>query len=58
MVRIQFVIFRQAAPRAIGCPAVGGAGLKIKISRADVADFMLRQLHEPTYLRQAASLSY
>lgn len=33
-------------------------GLKIKISRADVADFMLRQLREPTYLRQAASLSY
>jgi len=33
-------------------------GLKIKISRADVADFMLWQLHEPTYLRQAASLSY
>ena len=33
-------------------------GLKIRISRADVADFMLRQLHEATYLRQAASLSY
>ena len=33
-------------------------GLKIKISRADVADFMLRQLHDSTYLRQAASLSY
>ncbi|MBJ6109674.1 SDR family oxidoreductase [Hymenobacter sp. BT523] len=33
-------------------------GLKIKISRADVADFMLRQLREPIYLRQAASLSY
>jgi putative NADH-flavin reductase len=32
-------------------------GLKIKISRADVADFMLRQLQEPTYLRRAASLS-
>ncbi|WP_375418108.1 NAD(P)-dependent oxidoreductase [uncultured Hymenobacter sp.] len=33
-------------------------GLKIKISRADVADFMLRQLHDSTYLRRAASLSY
>lgn len=33
-------------------------GLKIKISRADVADFMLRQLHQATYLQQAVSLSY
>ena len=33
-------------------------GLRMKISRADVAGFMLRQLHDPTYLRQAASLSY
>ncbi|WP_046244831.1 NAD(P)-dependent oxidoreductase [Hymenobacter terrenus] len=33
-------------------------GLKIKISRADVADFMLKQLHDVTYLRKAASLSY
>lgn len=33
-------------------------GLKIRISRADVADFMLKQLHDPAYLRQAASLSY
>ena len=33
-------------------------GLKIKISRADVADFMLKQLQDATYLRQAASLSY
>jgi len=33
-------------------------GLKIKISRADVADFMLRQLQDATYLRRAASLSY
>ncbi|WP_426059259.1 NAD(P)-dependent oxidoreductase [Hymenobacter sp. B1770] len=32
--------------------------LKIKISRADVADFMLQQLHDATYLRRAASLSY
>ena len=33
-------------------------GLRIKISRADVADFMLSQLYDATYLRQAASLSY
>ena len=33
-------------------------GLKIKISRADVADFMLKQLHDSSYVRQAASLSY
>jgi len=33
-------------------------GLRIKIARADVADFMLRQLHEPAYLQQAVSLSY
>ncbi|UOG76832.1 SDR family oxidoreductase [Hymenobacter tibetensis] len=33
-------------------------GLKIKISRADVADFMLRQLQDTTYLYKAASLSY
>ncbi|TGE27714.1 NAD(P)-dependent oxidoreductase [Hymenobacter metallicola] len=38
--------------------AATATGLKIRISRADVADFMLRQLHETTYLRQAASLSY
>lgn len=33
-------------------------GLKISISRADVADFMLRQLHETKYLRQTPCLSY
>lgn len=33
-------------------------GLKIKISRADVADFMLRQLHDEAYVRKAAALSY
>lgn len=38
--------------------AATAKGLRIKIARADVADFMLRQLHEPTYLRQAVSLSY
>ena len=32
-------------------------GLKLKISRADVADFMLRQLGDPRYLRQAPGLS-
>lgn len=33
-------------------------GLGLKISRADVADFMLDQLTEGTYLRQAPGLSY
>lgn len=32
--------------------------LTLKISRADVADFMLRQLGETRYLHQASSLSY
>lgn len=32
--------------------------LKLKISRADVADFMLRQLTDDTYLRQSPGLSY
>lgn len=32
--------------------------LKLKISRADVANFMLRQLTDDTYLRQSPSLSY
>lgn len=32
--------------------------LKLKISRADVADFMLRQLTDDTYLRQTPGLSY
>lgn len=40
-----------------GFPATA-KGLRMKISRADVADFMLRQLHTTTYLRRAASLSY
>jgi len=33
-------------------------GLKIKISRADVADFMLEQLVDKTYLHQTPALSY
>ncbi|MEJ7662747.1 MAG: SDR family oxidoreductase [Hymenobacter sp.] len=33
-------------------------GLSMRISRADVADFMLRQLADSHYLRQAVSLSY
>lgn len=33
-------------------------GLKFKISRADIADFMLRQVTGNAYLRRAASLSY
>ena len=32
--------------------------LKLKISRADVANFMLRQLTGDTYLRQSPGLSY
>ena len=32
--------------------------LKLKISRADIADFVLRQLSDDTYLRQSPSLSY
>lgn len=32
--------------------------LELKIARADVAHFMLAQLTDDTYLRQAASLSY
>ncbi|MBW8687779.1 NAD(P)-dependent oxidoreductase [Chitinophaga rhizophila] len=32
--------------------------LKMKISRADVADFMLRQLTDNTYLRKTPGLSY
>jgi putative NADH-flavin reductase len=40
-----------------GFPA-SAKGLRMKIARADVADFMLRQLHSSAYLRQAASLSY
>lgn len=33
-------------------------GLTLKISRADVADFMLQQLNANIYLRKAAGLSY
>lgn len=32
--------------------------LKLKISRADVADFMLKQLADDTYLRKTPGLSY
>ncbi len=32
--------------------------LKLKISRADVADFLLRQLTDDTYLRRSPGLSY
>jgi len=40
-----------------GFPATA-KGLRMKIARADVADFMLRQLHDTAHLRQAVSLSY
>jgi putative NADH-flavin reductase len=33
-------------------------GLKSKISRADVADFMLKQLADKTYFRQTTGISY
>ena len=33
-------------------------GLKLEVSRADVADFMLAQLGSSTYLRRAAAISY
>jgi putative NADH-flavin reductase len=34
------------------------AKTKLKISRADVADFMLKQLSNNTYLRKTAGISY
>ncbi len=40
-----------------GFPATD-RNLKLKISRADVADFMLRQLTDDTYLHQTPGLSY
>lgn len=40
-----------------GLPGAGNA-IKAKISRADVADFMLRQLTDTTYLRKAPWVSY
>jgi len=33
-------------------------GLNAKISRADVADFLLKQVHDNTYLHQVAGLKY
>jgi hypothetical protein len=33
-------------------------GTRLKISRADVADFMLKQLTSDEYLRQTPGLSY
>lgn len=37
---------------------VGDEPVKLKISYADVADFMLKQLADDTYLRRTPSLSY
>jgi putative NADH-flavin reductase len=37
---------------------VSEKNLKNKISRADVADFMLKQLREDTYLRKTPTISY
>lgn len=39
-------------------PNVGHYILTKTISRADVAGFMLKQLHEPTYLRRIAGITY
>lgn len=38
--------------------AAGDPTVKVKISRADVADFMLRQLSDNTYLRKTPGVSY
>ncbi len=38
--------------------AANEKGLKIKVSRADVADFMLEQLTDDTYLRKTPGVSY
>ncbi len=40
-----------------GCPATDKS-TKLKISRADVADFMLKQLIDDTYLHKTPGLSY
>ena len=40
-----------------GFPATDGS-VKVEIARADVADFMLDQIGETTYLRSAPSVSY
>jgi putative NADH-flavin reductase len=37
---------------------IGSYILTVKISRADVADFMLRQLTDNTYLGQTPSVAY
>mgnify|MGYP001813403464 CR=1 FL=1 len=39
-------------------PANSFKGKSLKISRADVADFMLKQLTDDTYLHQTPGLSY
>lgn len=38
--------------------ATDDASLKLKISRADVADFMLNQLNNDAYIRNAVNVSY
>ena len=37
---------------------LSGEGLTLKISRSDVADFMLRQLESEAYLRRSPAISY
>ena len=39
-------------------PDIKAASVVPMISRADVADFMLRQLDDPTYLRKAPAVMY
>ena len=38
--------------------SINDTTVKIKISRADVADFMLKQIYGDTYLHKTPSLSY
>ena len=40
-----------------GFPA-SASNLKLKVSRADVADFMLKQLTDDSYLHRAPGISY
>lgn len=41
-----------------GFSGASSRGLELKISRADIADFMIAQLRSEDYLRQAPGLSY
>lgn len=63
--QLEWVIVRPGEFTDGGCTGAyrhgfskGETGLKLKISRADVADFMLEQVESDTYLRQAPGVSY